>query len=127
MMIEVAETHPPQNGKKLAKVKAKTGEEFGIWPDKLSGLRVGGRYDIEFDESEFKGKVYRKITKAEPANGSSSRPMPKGDASDAEPQFVASMLSAAIAAGRVELETNALVSSIKMMRAAWASTFGAGL
>jgi hypothetical protein len=100
ILIEVAETHPPQNGKKLAKVKTK-GEEFGIWPDKLSALQVGGRYQIEFDESEFKGKVYRKITKAEPASGSSSRLMPEGDVNEAERQFVTSILSAAIAGASV--------------------------
>jgi hypothetical protein len=37
--IEVAETHPPANGKKLATVTTKTGEKFGIRPDKLGTLR----------------------------------------------------------------------------------------
>jgi hypothetical protein len=120
-IIEVAETHPPQNGKKLAKVKTKTGEEFGIWPDKLSVLQVGGRYQIEFDESEFKGKVYRKITKANPVVSTSSNPA----ATDAEQQFVAAVLSAAIAEGKVSIETSAMVNAIKAVRAAWANTFGA--
>jgi hypothetical protein len=43
VLIEVAETHPPANDKKLAKVKAKTGEEFGIWFDKLGLIQVGQR------------------------------------------------------------------------------------
>jgi hypothetical protein len=123
MLIEVAETHPPQNGKKLAKVKTKAGEEFGIWPGKLSALQVGGRYDIEFDESEFKGKVYRKITKAQPANGDGELPK-SSPASDAEQRFVASVLGAAISTGKVEIETNALVNAIRATRAAWANTFG---
>jgi hypothetical protein len=58
LTIEVAETHPPQNGRKLAKVKTKTGEEFGIWPDKLGALRVGQRYEIEVAENEFNGHPF---------------------------------------------------------------------
>jgi hypothetical protein len=41
MLIEVAETHPPATDKKLAKVK--TGEQFGIWSDKLGLIQVGQR------------------------------------------------------------------------------------
>jgi hypothetical protein len=125
MLIEVAETHLPQNGKKLAKVKTKTGEEFGVWPDKLSALQVGGRYQIEFDESEFRGKVYRKITKAQPANGAPSTPVAAGGVSDGEVRLVSAVLSAAVASGKVEIETIALVNAIKAMRTAWANTFGA--
>jgi hypothetical protein len=65
MIIEVAETHPPKTGMKLGTVKTADGQSFGVWPDKLSGLRVGNRYEIEFDESEFNGRTYRKITKVQ--------------------------------------------------------------
>ena len=57
MIIEVAETHPPKTGKKLGTVKTADGQSFGIWPDKLSALRVGNRYEIEFDASEFNGRT----------------------------------------------------------------------
>jgi hypothetical protein len=33
------------NGRKLAKVKTRTGEEFGIWPDRLTAPEVGHRYE----------------------------------------------------------------------------------
>jgi hypothetical protein len=53
-------------------IKTKNGESYGIWPDKLSALRAA-RYDIEF---EFNGRVYRKITKAQPANCNDESPKP---------------------------------------------------
>ena len=57
MIIQVAETHPPKTGKKLGTIKTASGESFGIWPDKLAALQVGGRYQIEFDENEFNGRT----------------------------------------------------------------------
>ena len=120
MIIEVAETHPPKTGKKLGTVKTADGQSFGIWPDKLSGLRVGSRYEIEFDESEFNGRTYRKITKVQPVGGNAS-----ARSSDAEQQFVCSVLNAAITAGKLQLSSESLVAAIKTTRAAWANTFGA--
>ena len=120
MIIEVAETHPPKTGKKLGTVKTADGQSFGIWPDKLSGLRTGSRYEIEFEESEFNGRMYRKITKVLPVVGNASV-----RSSDAEQQFVCSVLNAAIAAGKLQLSTESLIAAIKTTRAAWASTFGA--
>ena len=114
MIIQVAETHPPKAGKKLGTVKTATGDSFGIWPDKLSGLQVGRRYEIEFDENEFNGRTYRKITKAQPVGTPSN-----------EWQFVCSLLNAAIAAGKLQIQTDALVAAINTTRTAWANTFGA--
>jgi hypothetical protein len=122
MIIQVAETHPPKAGKKLGTVKTATGESFGIWPDKLSGLQVGGRYEIEFDENEFNGRTYRKITKALPVGTPSNTGT---SPSDAEWQFVCSLLNAAIAAGKLQIQTDALVAAINTTRTAWANTFGA--
>jgi hypothetical protein len=128
VIIEVAETHPPKTGKKLGTVKTATGESFGIWPDKLSALRVGGRYDIEFDENEFNGHTYRKITKVQAVEA--IPPAPRAahcavEVDDVEQQFVCSLLNAAIAAGTLQIQTDALVAAIKTTRAAWAQTFGA--
>ena len=123
MIIQVAETHPPKNGKKLGTIKTAAGESFGIWPDKLAGLQVGGRYQIEFDENEFNGRTYRKITRAQPVE--SSAPPGNARSSDAEQQFVCSVLNAAIAAGKLQLSAESLVAAIKTTRTAWRHTFGA--
>jgi hypothetical protein len=123
--IEVAETHPPQNGRKLAKVKTKTGEEFGIWPDKLPTLRVGQRYEIEVAESEFKGRTYRKITAAKPANGASTTAAvaravgAAGTANEAERQFVLELLAAGVHSGAVSFAAADLQTAIAMLRGLW--------
>jgi hypothetical protein len=101
------------------------GESFGIWPDKLSALRVGSRYQIELDENEFNGRTYRKITKVQAAEATTSAPAPRS--ADVEWQFVCSLLNEAIAAGNLQIQTDALVAAIKTTRAAWAQTFGSSL
>jgi len=98
VIIQVAETHPPKAGKKLGTVKTATGESFGIWPDKLASLQVGGRYQIEFDENEFNGRTYRKITKVHPAEAAEPSAAPT---CDSEQQFVSALLNGAIAAGKL--------------------------
>jgi hypothetical protein len=123
LTIEVAETHPPQNGKKLAKIKTKTGQEFGIWPDKLATLRVGQRYEVEVEESEFKGRTYRKITAAKPANGASMTAAASAPAAaaanEAEMQFVRELLAASVRSGGVTFAAADLRSAIAMLRALW--------
>ena len=86
----------------------------------VAGLRVGNRYEIEFDESEFNGRTYRKIIKAQPVGGNASVRF-----NDAEQQFVCSVLNAAISAGKLQLSIESLIAAIKTTRAAWANTFGA--
>jgi hypothetical protein len=118
MLIEIVETHPPQNGKKLAKVKTKSGDEFGIWPDKLATLRVGQRYEIEVEESEFKGRTYRKITKAKPANGGSTMAAAAAT-NEAEAQFVRELLAAGVHSRAVTFAAADRRSAIAMLRALW--------
>jgi hypothetical protein len=72
MLIEITETHPPQFGKKVGHVVAADGEKFEIWPEKLAGLQVGGRYDVDVAEREYNGRTIKKITKAPPANGAAN-------------------------------------------------------
>jgi hypothetical protein len=128
VIIEIAETHPPKVGKKLGAVKTAAGESFGIWPDKLSALRVGGRYQIEFDENEFNGRTYRKITNVQAVEATPPARRAAHCATEVdyvEQQFVCALLNAAIAAGTLQIQTDALVAAIKTARAAWAQTFGA--
>jgi hypothetical protein len=119
MLIEIVETHPPQNGKKLAKIKTKSGEEFGIWPDKLGALRVGQRYEVEVEESEFKGRTYRKITNAKPANGHSQASPASTSGGDAERRFIGDMLAAGVRSGAIPFNAADLHTAIAMLRALW--------
>jgi hypothetical protein len=120
--IEVVETHPPQNGKKLATVKTKNGEQFGIWPDKLATLRVGQRYEIEVAENEFKGRIYRKITAVKPVNGASmtaAASAPAAGAANEERQFLRELLAAGVRTGAVAFSANDLRTAVAMLRALW--------
>lgn len=136
MLIEVAETHPPQNGKKLAKVKSRSGQVFQVWPDKLSALQVGRRYDIEVAESEFKGRTYYNITKIKPSaapaemgdenhsQAGAASPAGGEDPAGGEEAFVRDLLVAFIEAGKIDPEQNRVITAINALRTAYQQTFG---
>jgi hypothetical protein len=126
-VIEIAAIRPPAANKKLATIVSETGQAFGIWPDKLGPLKVGGRYGIEFEELEFRGRPYRRITKVRPSTGNghanghaTTAPAP----ADAEQAFVATVLGAFIAAGRVGLDARDLEQATTLVRSLWRVTFG---
>src|SRR5215510_13758585 len=105
MLIEIAETHPPQFGKKVATIVAKNGEKFEIWPEKLPDIRVGAKYDVHVEEREYQGRTIRKITKG-------------------VPEFVATVLAAMIAAGVVKNDKRQLFETTQILRGLWGATFG---
>jgi hypothetical protein len=128
VLIEVAETHPPLAGRKLAKVKARTGEEFNIWPDKLSALNVGQRYEVEIEENEFQGRTYRKIIKVTPVaaaivtNGAAPARVPAQQ--EGEQAFVTAALTALIRAGEIKNDKAALWNATQLLRQLWQHSFG---
>jgi hypothetical protein len=127
MLIEIAETHPPQFGKKVATVIAKGGDKFEIWPEKLADFQVGAKYDVDVAEREYSGRTIRKITKATPANGV-AHPTANGSvpaaATDGEAEFVATVLAALIQAGEVKNDKAQLFHTTNMLRGLWGATFG---
>jgi hypothetical protein len=127
-VIEIAAIRPPAANKKLATIVSETGQSFGIWPDKIGPLKVGGRYGIEFEELEFRGRPYKKITKVQPANPGNGHA--NGHATtttapaDAEQAFVATVLGAFVVAGRVGLDARELEQATTLVRSLWHVTFG---
>jgi hypothetical protein len=130
MLIEIAETHPPGVGKKVAHVVAKGGDKFEIWPEKLASLQVGARYDVDVAERDYNGRTIRKITKATaaPANGVAHH---DGDGQVArrsnapgESEFVARVLAALILKGEVANNKRQLFEATEMLRGLWGATFG---
>ncbi len=132
MLIEIAETHPPQFGKKVATVVAKSGDKFEIWPEKLAGLAVGGRYEVDVAEREFNGRTIRKITKARPASSdpSATAPAARNGCAPAAPvtgdegEFVGRTLAALILKGEVRYSKQQLYEATLMLRGLWSATFG---
>jgi hypothetical protein len=132
MLIEIAETHPPQYGKKVAT----GGQKYEIWPEKLAGLRVGAKYDVDIAERDFNGRTIRKITKATPVNGAACHddhcgPRVKpgdfdrsvSDIAD-EAEFIGKNLAALILKGEVRYDKRQLFDATEMLRGLWGATLG---
>lgn len=126
MLIEIAETHPPQNGKKVGAVIAKDGQRFEIWPEKLAGIVVGKSYEVTVADRDFNGRTIRKILKATPAasNGATTRVAPT-PVTGTESDFVGRALAALIAVGAVANDKRQLYEATLMLRGLWGATFGA--
>jgi hypothetical protein len=137
MLIEIAETHPAQVGRRSATVIAKGGQKFDVWPEQLADFRVGAQYEVELSERQYKGRTYQSITKARPTNGATT-PAANGAArpnganghiapapgTTGEPEFVGRALSALIAAGAVKYDKVQLLAATDMLRGLWGVTFG---
>jgi hypothetical protein len=145
MLIEIAETHPPQYGRKMAHVIAASGETFEVYPRLLALMKIGGQYKIDVAEREFQGRVIKKITKVESAaaarangyaapNGHAppaASPPPQGGrvspqaGKDCESEFVGRALAALIAGGHVPYDNKALFDATNVLRGLYGATFGA--
>jgi hypothetical protein len=137
MLIEIAEKHPAAPGKKVARIVAAGGATFDMWPEQLSSIQVGGKYDVT--DREYNGRVYRKITKAVPVNGTASAAASSpthhqnGNGNgyyrptapqDSERMFTCSILNALIRAGQIEPNEDQIVKAIEVLRRAYRRTFG---
>jgi hypothetical protein len=130
MIIEVATIRPPKEGAKVATVVSNTGQAYQCWPDKAAALREGDSYDCEIETREWQGRPFRKIVKAKPvaaapaaANGN-ARSVPISTPTNAEAAFVATVLAAFIAAGRIGLDARELDQATILVRSLWRVTFG---
>jgi hypothetical protein len=133
-VIEIASIRPPQQARRPGHVVGADGAAFECWPEKLNKLQVGERYAVEVETREWQGRPIRKIVKAQPFTGaprletrsvagqaSENRSAP---VSTAEQAFVASIVSAFIAAGKVDLDRGQLEQAITLARALWRCTLG---
>jgi hypothetical protein len=133
-VIEVASIRPPREARKPGHVIAADGAAFECWPEKLNKLQVGQRYAVEVETREWQGRPIRKITKAQPAahrNGKQPTPanaahtprLPPSAAAEvsencssvgtvSERSFVATVLCAFIAAGKVGLDADEIAAAI---------------
>jgi hypothetical protein len=129
-VIEVASIRPPREARKPGHVIAADGAAFECWPEKLGKLQVGQRYAVEVETREWQGRPIRKIVKAQPADrratpGNGHRPVKPTASETAQPQsgggseqsFVATVLCAFIAAGKVGLDADEIAAAIDTVRA----------
>jgi hypothetical protein len=137
-VIEIASIRPPREPRKPGHVVDANGASFECWPEKLGKLEVGHRYTVEVETREWQGRPIRKIVKAEPADASTRRdcrPATPGDFaapkknadlqsfSPAEQAFVATVLGAFIAAGRIAPDERELARAMTLVRSLWRVTF----
>jgi hypothetical protein len=143
-VIEIASIRPPREARKPGHVVDADGAAFECWSDKLNKLEVGQRYAVEVETREWQGRPIRKVVKAQPfRNGAFAEPpikiggktpSPAGEVSGngsareqfsaAEHAFVATIVSAFIAAGKVDLDRGQLEQAVTLARALWRCTLG---
>jgi hypothetical protein len=139
-LIHVAFVNAPRPGDKKGSLKTKDGVYYGVWADQWSRIEgqveEGGTYEIEYDESEFKGKTYRNIKTekgiktilapgfAEAQAKSNGVYKYSTNPTDAERMFVCSILNAYVAAGKVMLNPTEIEHAVNMLRSVWGETFG---
>jgi hypothetical protein len=153
-VIQIASIRPPREARKPGHVVDADGAAFECWPEKLGKLQVGRRYAVEVETREWQGRPIRKIVKAQPfteasrrnrtnvsdlktrspsgqvsGNGSVAEQFSKNCSSSAqfstaERAFVASIVSAFIAAGKVDLDPSQLEQAVTLACALWRCTLG---
>jgi hypothetical protein len=135
-VIQIASIRPPREARKPGHVVDADGAAFECWPEKLGKLQVGQRYAVEVETREWQGRPIRKIVKAQPFEGLKQQPAKRAHESDfggkaahsplvaGEQAFVAAVLGAFIAAGRVGLDARELERATTLVRALWRITFG---
>jgi hypothetical protein len=114
----------------MAAVVAAGGRRYGIWPEQLANLRVGGRYEVEVEAREYNGRTFEKIIKVRPVNGAAAHPAGNGAiktnvhaaapaapaALDGEAEFVGRVLSAFILNGDVTPHMQRVLDATRMLR-----------
>jgi hypothetical protein len=140
MLIEISELHPAAPGKKTGTVVAAGGARFSVWPEQLTQVQVGRRYEVETSERTWQGRTLQSITKITPyalglgavaaaaaarTNGHDvGNTYHRADPIDSERTFVCAALTAFIKAGKVEPELGKVTNAIQVLRTAYQRTFG---
>jgi hypothetical protein len=136
-VIEIQAIRPPREPRKPGHIIDADGASFEAWPEKLAKLQVGQRYAVEVETREWQGRPIRKIVKAQPFEGLNQQAVkaahaqvlpaktaPVAAATTTEQAFVASIVSAFIAAGKVDLDRGQLEQAVTLARALWRCTLG---
>lgn len=135
--ITVKFLNPQQPGKKNASVKADDGQLYFVSPEMFPQFEQGGRYNIQYKVSTFKGIQYRHvetITKVQqtgqvingPFAGSKAK-YGTVDMETAERIFVAGWMNGVARNPNFDprgVTADDLVAEVNKMRSVWGATFG---
>lgn len=134
--ITVKYCNPKQEGKKNASIKTEDGQMYFVTPEMFPQFEQGGRYNIEFKTSTFRGVQYRHIEKVTKvalpqANGgqfaASKAKYGTVDMETAERIFVCGAINALVGNNNIDprgLTPDELVNQVNKLRYVWGSTFG---
>lgn len=143
-LITVAHIMPAPGSGKSARIKDTDGMMFGIWPDKLSGVEIGGAYEIEFTAKVSNGVTYRDIKAIRgtqrpgpaPEQFTAGRPQqavqPTAEKpnyrqatppQESEQMFVCNILGRFIQTGRIDCHRDSVAQAIQEIRAGYRAGF----
>lgn len=129
--IEVSYVNAPKPGKKMGNLKLADGTFYLVAPSMLGLFQNGGKYEVEYEESEFGGKTWRTVKKLAgggngAVGGSQVRTGAYGATDDktAERIFVCGGLNAFITSGQVEPNAVSITQAVNALRSAWSGTLG---
>lgn len=123
--ITVQYVNPPEEGKRWGSVKATNRQYYGVAADDMAKFQKGATYEVEYETKEIRGKTYRTIKSARPAQQANGAGSYRGDASPetAERIYVCGIVNAAVHAG-IKPEADTLAHITNNARMAWHRTFG---
>jgi hypothetical protein len=118
---------PKPNGKK-SKIVGTNNETVYAFPDKAAKFTLGRTYEIDCSTSEYNGKTLNHLesfTEVEAKTPAATLPSQGGGAPFRTPEqmFVSEILTAYIAAGRLEKPSMLLAATVEV-RKVWHHTFG---
>lgn len=116
--IDVRFVDRPKEGKKQGTIKAADGSLYGVWLDKIGLFQPGKRYEIEFTERDYQGKVYRTITKCRLSETPKPAAGPANTTASDE-HLVGAVLAAGVQAGLIEFTEQSLTHAIGTIRNAY--------
>jgi|SRR5215475_12448127 len=122
MLIEVTEIHPPKIGGKVSRIVAADGEHYQIWPEKLAGVDVGKRYEVETTQREYNGRTFKSIKSIVPA-AEESTPVQKNRGVENDPtvcgeaEYVGRVIAALIASGGID--KTQIATATRWLRNIW--------
>jgi hypothetical protein len=128
MLIEVKETHPPKAANRSGTVVTLDGQKFDCWPNVLSRIRIGMRYEVETSTND---RGFTSITQVKPAGTATPAGFAREGAATATPavaapsgeaEFVGRVLHALILKGDVIYNTQQLEKATALLRGIWNNT-----
>ncbi len=126
MTATVRYVNQPKPGKQNGSIKLTDDTFLGVRPNMLSVFSPGTTYDIEFEEREWQGQMYKTVKTAKPAsqtNGATTAPQAGGapvraswSPKDSEHAFVTKVLGDAVRSGKLDLTAETLTKAVRMLR-----------